>query len=110
MSPLRWSLEYPEEGGTIWTDSFCIPKDAKNIYAAHEFINFLLDPAVSAVNSQFIKYANPVRASWDFIPDLLEDPAVYPPEEVQENMWLMPSLSDEEREKIEKLMIEVKVH
>lgn len=98
----------PEEGGTIWTDSFCIPKDAKNIYAAHEFINFLLDPAVSAVNSQFIKYANPVRASWDFIPDLLEDPAVYPPEEVQKNMWLMPSLSDEEREKIERLMIEVK--
>ncbi|MEG9195131.1 MAG: extracellular solute-binding protein [Candidatus Methanoglobus sp.] len=100
----------PEEGGTLWTDNLCIPRDAKHVYAAHEFINFLLDPAVSAVNSQFIGYANPVRASWDFIPDLLEDPAVYPPEEVQKKMWFMPSLTDEERRKIERIMIEVKAH
>ncbi|MCX8174576.1 MAG: extracellular solute-binding protein, partial [Thermoplasmata archaeon] len=41
----------PEEGGTIWTDNLCIPKDARHINSAHEFINFLLDPAVAAVNS-----------------------------------------------------------
>lgn len=98
----------PEEGGTIWTDNLCIPRDAKHVYAAHEFINFLLDPAVSAVNSQFIGYANPVKKSYVFLEEFLEDPLVYPPEEIQEKMWLMPSLTDEERRKVERLMLEVK--
>ncbi|MEM1578926.1 MAG: spermidine/putrescine ABC transporter substrate-binding protein [Archaeoglobaceae archaeon] len=99
----------PEEGGTMWTDNLCIPKDAKNVNAAHEFINFLLDPAVAAVNSQFIRYANPVKISWSFLEELLEDPIVYPPEEIQKKMWLMPSISEEIRRKIEDLMIQVKV-
>lgn len=98
----------PEEGGTIWTDNLCIPKDAKNTELAHEFINFLLDPEIAASNSQFIGYANPVKESWDLLGDLLEDPIVFPPEEIQERMWLMPSLTDEERRKVEKLMLEVK--
>ncbi|MDK2795877.1 MAG: spermidine/putrescine transport system substrate-binding protein [Archaeoglobaceae archaeon] len=98
----------PEEGGTIWTDNFCIPKDARHVYSAHEFINFLLDPAVAAVNSQFIGYANPVKQSYDFLGEFLEDPVVYPPEEIQKKMWLIPSLTDEERRKVERLMIEVK--
>lgn len=102
------SYGVPEEGGTIWTDNFCIPKDAPHKNAAHAFINFLLDPAVSAVNSKYIKYANPVRASWQFIEELLEDPIVYPPEDVLERMWLEPSISEEVREKISKLMLEVK--
>lgn len=99
----------PEEGGTMWTDNFCIPKDAKNVNAAHELINFLLDPAVAAVNSQYIRYANPVKLSWNFLEDLLEDPVVYPPEDVQKKMWLMPSISDEIRRKIEDIMLQVKV-
>ncbi|MEM2786956.1 MAG: extracellular solute-binding protein [Archaeoglobaceae archaeon] len=98
----------PEEGGTIWTDNFCIPKDAKNVKAAHEFINFMLDPEIAAANSKLIRYANPVKASWDLLGELLEDPIVYPPEEVQKKMWLMPSLNEEERRKIERLMLEVK--
>ena len=98
----------PEEGGTIWTDSFCIPKDAPHKNAAHAFINFLLDPAVSAVNSKYIRYANPVRASWQFIEELLEDPIVYPPEDVQDKMWFEPSISDEIRNKINTIMLEVK--
>lgn len=98
----------PEEGGTIWTDNLCIPKDAAHRNAAHAFINFLLDPAVSAVNSKFIGYATPVKASWQFLDELLEDPVVYPPEEVQRKMWFIPSLSDEVRRKITTLMLEVK--
>lgn len=94
----------PEEGGTIWTDNFCIPRDAKHLDFAHEFINFLLDPEIAAANSLSIRYANPVKESWKFLGELINDPVVYPPEEVQKKMWLMPSLTEEERRKIEKLM------
>ncbi|MCS7119168.1 MAG: spermidine/putrescine ABC transporter substrate-binding protein [Archaeoglobaceae archaeon] len=98
----------PEEGGTIWTDNFCIPRDAKNKNSAHAFINFLLDPAVSAVNSSYIRYANPISVSWQFLGDILEDPIVYPSEDVQKKMWFLPSLSEEERRKVVNLMLEVK--
>ncbi|MEM0350271.1 MAG: spermidine/putrescine ABC transporter substrate-binding protein [Archaeoglobaceae archaeon] len=98
----------PEEGGTIWTDNFCIPKDAPHKNSAHAFINFLLDPTVAAVNSKYIKYANPITISWQFIEELLEDPVVYPPEDVLKRMWLEPSISDEVRRKIGDLMLEVK--
>jgi putrescine transport system substrate-binding protein len=38
----------PEEGGTIWIDAICIPKDAPHPQNAHVFINYLLRPDISA--------------------------------------------------------------
>lgn len=37
-----------DEGGPMYIDSFCIPKGAKNIDLAHEFINFFLRPEIYA--------------------------------------------------------------
>ncbi len=45
----------PKEGVLLWTDNWCIPKDAKNKEAAHAFLNYLLNPEVSAKNSKAIK-------------------------------------------------------
>ncbi|AEC02505.1 extracellular solute-binding protein [Parasphaerochaeta coccoides] len=38
----------PEEGGPMYIDSFVIPKGAKNINLAHEFINFIHKPEIYA--------------------------------------------------------------
>ena len=38
----------PEAGGPMYIDSMCIPKGAKNIELAHEFINFILRPEIYA--------------------------------------------------------------
>ncbi|MCS7121152.1 MAG: spermidine/putrescine ABC transporter substrate-binding protein [Archaeoglobaceae archaeon] len=100
----------PEEGGTIWTDSICIPLDAKNIDAAHEFINFLLDPNVASRNSLEIYYANPLKRELveESLAELFKNPVVYPPEDLIKKMWFEPSLSDELREKINNIMIEIR--
>jgi len=37
-----------DEGGPMYIDSLCIPKGAKNVALAHEFINFILRPEVYA--------------------------------------------------------------
>ncbi len=38
----------PDEGGTLWIDGICIPKDAPHPQNAYVFINFLMRPEISA--------------------------------------------------------------
>lgn len=58
---IDWIL--PKEGGSIWCDSMCIPKGAKNKRAAHEFLNFILRPDVGASISDFTGYGTPNQAA-----------------------------------------------
>ena len=43
----------PEEGGTIWQDNFVIPADAPDPYTAHVFINFMLEPDIGALITEY---------------------------------------------------------
>eukprot|EP01099_Mayorella_cantabrigiensis_P004561 TRINITY_DN3433_c0_g1_i1.p1 TRINITY_DN3433_c0_g1~~TRINITY_DN3433_c0_g1_i1.p1 ORF type:complete len:373 (+),score=22.13 TRINITY_DN3433_c0_g1_i1:21-1139(+) len=38
----------PDDGGTLWIDGICIPKDAPHPQNAYLFINFLMRPEISA--------------------------------------------------------------
>lgn len=44
----------PKEGVLLWSDNWCIPKDAPHKNLAHQFLNYLLEPKVSAQNSEDI--------------------------------------------------------
>lgn len=80
----------PKEGATIWADNLCIPKTAPNKYTAEVFINYLLRPEVAAANSNYTWYASPNAAAKELIEaEILEEPAIYPPQEVMERLeWL----------------------
>lgn len=56
----------PEEGGTIWADTTAIPKGAKHKELAEEFINFILDPEISAENYEYTGYINPDSNAYEF--------------------------------------------
>ncbi len=43
-----------------------VPRDAKNIDAAYQFINFLLDPKTMAEINSFSYFPSTVSASKDF--------------------------------------------
>lgn len=43
----------PKEGGTIWQDNFVIPADAPDPYTAEVFINFMLEPDIGALITEF---------------------------------------------------------
>jgi len=43
----------PEEGGIIWQDGMVIPADAPDPYTAHVFINYLLEPDIGALITEF---------------------------------------------------------
>ncbi|MER3468319.1 MAG: spermidine/putrescine ABC transporter substrate-binding protein [Thermoflexus sp.] len=89
------SLKYviPEEGCTIWQDNLAIPKTSRNKYTAEIFINFLMRPDIAAINANTIKYGSPNRTAIQqrlIDPALLNDPGIYPPEELQRKMeWLI---------------------
>lgn len=70
----------PEEGTLVWADMMVIPKDAKNVEAAHAWINFILDPKVGADITNYVWYGSPNLAAKPFIdPEILNDPGIYPP-------------------------------
>ncbi|TGG91451.1 polyamine ABC transporter substrate-binding protein [Natronospirillum operosum] len=71
----------PSEGTIAWADFMVIPVDAPNPENAHAFINYILDPEVSADISNYVWYGNPNLAAREFLDeDLLNDPGVFPEE------------------------------
>lgn len=78
----------PKEGSNIWFDAMLIPADAPNVENAHLFLNYMMRPDVIADCTNYTYYANGNRAARDLVlPEILEDPAIYPDEETQKRMF-----------------------
>ncbi len=91
------SFEYfvPEEGGTVWVDNMAIPETASSPCTAHAFIDFLLDAERGAQLTNWTYYASPNEAAEEFIePEILEDPAIYPDEELDERLEFIEDTGD----------------
>ena len=88
--------EVPETGGTMWLDTFVIPKDAANVEAAHVFLNYMLEPEVIAKATNYVSYANANKDANPFVDKtILENPAVYPDAEVMKRVFLPKAVSPE---------------
>jgi putrescine transport system substrate-binding protein len=86
----------PSEGTLMFFDMIAIPKDAKNVDNAYQFIDYLLDPQVAANNSNFVSYPNANKASWPLIDkEVRENPEVFPSEEVMAKLFIPNTLSGE---------------
>jgi spermidine/putrescine-binding protein len=85
----------PKEGGTVWADNVCIPKTSKNAYTAEVFINYILQPEIAAQITNFTWYGSPVGAAEEFIdPEILEEPAIYPPADVMAKLEWIQDVGD----------------
>ncbi len=69
---LEWIL--PREGSTLWIDSLVVTAAAPHPRAAHEFMNYILRPAVGAAISAATGYGSPNQAAMPLLPD----PVPYP--------------------------------
>jgi spermidine/putrescine transport system substrate-binding protein len=93
-------LEYfiPKEGAVIWVDSLMIPRDAPHKYTAEVFINYILEPKVSADIANYLWYANCNLAAQPLTKkEVLESPALYPPEEVLKQCEFLESSKIEDK-------------
>ena len=85
----------PKEGSNVWFDNVIIPKTAKNIEAAHAFINFLNDGNLAARNTEYIYYSTPNKAAMDRLgTDFTEDETYNPPQEVLDRCEIFHDLGE----------------
>jgi putrescine transport system substrate-binding protein len=86
-----WRL--PKEGAPIWFDTFAIPKSAKNVAEAHEFLNHLMDPKVIAPISDFLGYPNANKDSLPLInKEITGNPNLTPTSEALKTLYVVQPL------------------
>lgn len=99
----------PVEGATIWMDNMAIPKGSKRKYTAEVFINFLLDPAVSARLSVAYPYGNPNVEAVKLLPEEFRtNPAINPPEDTLKRADWLEDLGDEMNQLYDRIWTELK--
>jgi len=77
---------FPEEGMPIYIDCFVMSKQAPNKDNAYKFLNFLMEPEISARISDITKFTNVNKAAEEFLPEEFKNnPMLNLPDEVVKN-------------------------
>ena len=85
----------PKEGSNVWFDNVVIPKSAKNVEAAHMFINFLNDAENATRNTEYICYSTPNKAAMDRLGEEFTENETYnPPQEVLDRCEVFHDLGE----------------
>ena len=78
----------PQEGALQWFDLMGIPADAPNPDGALAWINFMMEPQVTADITNYVWYASANKEAMPQIdPEIRDDPAIFPPAEVVEKLF-----------------------
>jgi len=81
VAQYKWGLGAPET--ELWMDNWCILEEAKNVDAAYDFINFILDPANSVTDLQFHGYNTGINGVEELAGDVsFKDMIFFTPDEV----------------------------
>ena len=79
----------PKEGTNIWFDMLMIPKGAKNIEAAYQFLNFIMEPYISALNSNSLYQPSGTNYNKKYLQPLFNNPNINPSAQMIEKMYVL---------------------
>jgi putrescine transport system substrate-binding protein len=83
------AFRVPKEGAMMSVDMLGVPADAPHPENALRFIDYLLRPPVIAEITDAVWYPNPnIPATALVKPEIRNDPAVYPPQEVRRRFYV----------------------
>ena len=86
---VKIAFRVPKEGAMMSVDMLGIPADAPHPDNALRFIDYLLRPAVIADTTNAVWYPNPNLPATPLVkPEIRNDPAVYPPEEIRRRLYV----------------------
>jgi putrescine transport system substrate-binding protein len=78
----------PKEGANASFDALLIPADARHPLAAHQFLNYILEPRVIAQITNELHYANDNLAATAYVdPQIRNDPAIYLSPQVETRLY-----------------------
>jgi spermidine/putrescine transport system substrate-binding protein len=73
----------PQQGTSVWIDSFSIPASAPHVENAYLWINYMLEPEVAMKNAEYTGYATPNRLALALLdPRVKSDNCRYPSDEI----------------------------
>jgi len=99
----------PKEGTYMWFDNLAIPADAKNVDAAHAFINYLMKPEVIAKASNYVQYANGNLASQPLLDEaVFKNPSVYPTAETVKKLFTISPYGPKEQRVLNRVWTQIK--
>jgi len=94
----------PKEGSILWFDMLAIPKDAPHPEAAYAYLNYIMEPKVTADITNFKRFANANAASAPYVLDSVKsDPAIYPPPELRQKLAVQLADSPDQTRAITRL-------
>lgn len=76
-SDLAYSI--PKEGSNYWFDAMVILKDAPHKEEAEKFIDFLCRPDIALMNTEYIGYSTPNKATFSLLSDEIKLNTTYSP-------------------------------
>ncbi len=72
------AFSLPREGAAMWFDAAAIPADAPHPRNAHRFLDYLMDAAVAAQNTNAIRFPNGNAASQPWVDPQLRNANIFP--------------------------------
>lgn len=85
----------PGEGSVFSCDDLCIPKEAKQVDLAYDFINYLTGGEVAAENMEWIGFRGPNSAAYPHLSaDFHNSQVLFPPEELFAKCEFIGDLGD----------------
>jgi putrescine transport system substrate-binding protein len=68
----------PKTGGIMFMDTMAIPADAKHPNNAHLWMNYIMQPKVTAAITNTVTYANPNKAATEFVdPEIRNNKSIF---------------------------------
>lgn len=85
----------PADGASMWLDNMCVPVGAPHRENAYKWINYILEPEVSAAISNATYYPMPNQAALKYVdPKLVADKSLFPTEELMSRCEAINDIGD----------------
>lgn len=92
-----WKFVVPDEGATLFIDSFCMPTAAQSVDQVHKMINYYYDPEIAAEVAAYVWYVTPVAGAREAMesidPELAANPLIFPDSDMSSRIFDMRHIS-----------------
>lgn len=96
----------PEEGLSLWSDNMLVPNKAEHKTNAEAWMDFYYQPEIAAELAAWVNYICPVKGAREAMekidPSLVDNPLIFPDDELLANTYDMKALDTETDQKYQR--------